>query len=61
MNYQIIFGIDTADLEGKVNELIDQGWLPAGGVAVDARCGDRLQAMISPKIVREVAALNRGD
>jgi hypothetical protein len=45
MKYTIVFGNDMLDLTTKVNEHINEGWKPQGGVCMDNyRC--YYQAMI---------------
>lgn len=47
MEYKIIIGIGTGDLERRINELLEQGWKPQGGIASDGRAF--FQAMIKEK------------
>lgn len=37
MRYQVVEGDTMMDLENSVNDQIDQGWRPLGGVCVVAR------------------------
>jgi hypothetical protein len=60
MDYQIATGYGPSELALKVNELLDRGWTPAGGVAVepasDAFAALYSQALTSTKESREAAA-----
>ena len=49
--YCIVTAADLTVLEKKVNELMDEGWLPQGGVSwVYAGCS---QAMMKPRSLEE--------
>lgn len=60
MDYQIATGYGPSELVLKVNELIDLGWTPAGGIAVEPASGGYVavysQTMTSTKESREAAA-----
>lgn len=60
MDYQIATGYGPSELALKVNELLDRGWTPTGGVAVEPASNGYAalysQAMTSTKESREIAA-----
>lgn len=61
MDYQIVTGYGAGELALKVNELMDLGWSPAGGVAVEPASNGFVaiyaQAMVSTQQSREAATL----
>lgn len=60
MGYQIATGYGAAELALAVNRLLDRGWTPVGGVAVEPPGNGYAalysQAMTSTKESRETAA-----
>lgn len=63
MDYHIATGYGPSELALKVNELLDRGWTPAGGVAVEPAsegyAARYSQALTSTKESREAAARAR--
>ena len=63
MDYQIATGYGPSELAMQVNELLDRGWAPAGGVAVEPAANGHAalysQALTSTKESREAAARSR--
>lgn len=59
MDYKIVVGYGPNELALKVNELLDRGWTPTGGVAVEPASNGCMalysQAMTSTKESREAA------
>ena len=60
MDYQIATGYGPSELALRVNELLDRGWKPVGGVAVEPPSNGYAalysQALTSTKESREAAA-----
>jgi hypothetical protein len=50
MEYQVVTRITTDDLSAAVLALIDEGWVPAGGIAYITDGGD---GVIGQAMVRE--------
>ncbi len=44
--YTVVFGVEMPGLKEEVNSLLDQGWLPCGGVSFDPVSGCFMQAML---------------
>ena len=63
MDYQIATGYGPSELALNVNELLDRGWTPAGGIAVEPALNEYAalysQALTSTKESREAAARER--
>lgn len=43
--YTVVFGVKVRALKEEVNSLLDQGWLPCGGVSYDPVSECFMQAM----------------
>jgi hypothetical protein len=59
MDYAIVWGRDADELHKKVQNKLDLGWTPCGGVAFDSRSGEMYQAMTSTAESRREAARSR--
>jgi hypothetical protein len=60
MDYQIATGYGALELALKVNALLDRGWMPVGGLAVEPASNGCValysQALTSTRDSREAAA-----
>lgn len=59
MDYQIVFGRDSGELQKKVQNMIDRGWTPCGGPTFDSRSGEMHQALTSTAESRELPTPGR--
>lgn len=59
MDYKILSGKDSDELQRKVQNALDHGWSPCGGIAFDTRSGELYQAVTSSTDSRVAAARAR--
>lgn len=59
MDYRILSGRNSEELEKKVQNMLDRGWSPCGGPTFDSRSGEMHQALTSTTESRKAAALGR--